>query len=32
MSVGKTYAETPAARTTALKVKDFMIGSLYVCG
>ena len=32
MSIVETYAETPAASTTALKVKDFIFGSLYVCG
>jgi hypothetical protein len=32
MSVVETYAETPAASTTALKMKDFMFGGLFVCG
>lgn len=32
MSIVETYAETPAASTTALKVNDFIFGSLYICG
>ena len=30
LSVVATYAETPAASTTALKTNDFMFGNLYV--